>query len=129
MHGLFCRHCICLLSFLRFEGSPTTFVVRVVQRLEILSLTERRSILFSGIYLSGRKTSIGPVAGHAKNPILPFGLAETFCFSPDNAFWNSCIPFSFPWIFRSFIYAINVFFFWYSIKYWNINRLYTIQAD
>ena len=57
-----------------FEGPATTSVLRVVQRLEILSLTERRSILFSGTYLSGRKTAIGAVAGHAKNPILPFGL-------------------------------------------------------
>ena len=57
-----------------FEGPATTSVLRVVQRLEILSLTERRSILFSGTYLSGRKTAVGPVAGHAKNPILPFGL-------------------------------------------------------
>ena len=56
VHGLLCRHCICLSSLL-FEGPPTTSVLRVVQRLEILSLTERRSILFSGIYLSGRKNS------------------------------------------------------------------------
>ena len=57
-----------------FEGPATTSVLRAVQRLEILSLTERRSILFSGTYLSGRKTPIGPEAGHAKNHILPFGL-------------------------------------------------------
>ena len=61
-----------------FEGPPTTSVLRVVQRLEILSLTERRSILFSGTYLSGRKTPIGPVAGHYKNPILPFSLGLNF---------------------------------------------------
>ena len=43
-----------------------------------LSLTETRSILFSGIYLNGRTPPIGPVAGHAKNPILPFGLGLNF---------------------------------------------------
>ena len=63
VHGLFCRHCICLSSLL-FEGPPTTSVLRVVQRLEILSLTDRRSILFSGTYLSGRKTPIGHLASH-----------------------------------------------------------------
>ena len=70
-----------LLSSLLYEGPPTTSVLRVAQRLEILSLTERRSILFSGIYLSGRKPPIGPVAGHAKNPILPFGLGLNFLLS------------------------------------------------
>ena len=34
--------------------------------------------IFSGIYLSGRKTPIGPVASHAKNPIIPFGLGLNF---------------------------------------------------
>ena len=77
VHGLFCRHCICLSSLL-FEGPPTTSVLRVVQRLEILSLTGSRSILFSGTYLSGSQTPIGPVAGHYKNPILPFGLGLNF---------------------------------------------------
>ena len=80
VHGLFCRHFICLSSPL-FEGSLTTSVLRVAQRLEILSLTERRSILFLGIYFNGRKTPIGPVAGHAKNPILPFGLGLNFLLS------------------------------------------------
>ena len=90
VHGLFCRHCICLRS-LMFEGPPTPSVLRVVQRL-VLSLTERRSILFSGTYLSGRKTPVGPEAGHYKNPILPFGLClEAFFFSSDNVFWNSCM--------------------------------------
>ena len=69
-----------------FEGPPTPSVLRVVQRLA-LSLTERRSILFSGTYLSGRKTPMGPEAGHYKNPILPFGLClEAFCFYSDNVF-------------------------------------------
>ena len=90
VHGLFCRHCI-FLSSLMFEGPPTPSVLRVVQRLA-LSLTERRSILFSGTYLSGRKTPMGPEAGHYKNPILPFGLClEAFCFYSDNVFWNSCM--------------------------------------
>ena len=80
VHDPFCRHFICLSSPL-FESSLTTSVLRVAQRLEILSLTERRSILFSGIYLSGCKTPIGPVAGHAKNPILPFGLGLNFLLS------------------------------------------------
>ena len=31
-------------------------------------------MLFSGTYLSGCKTPIEPVAGHYKNPILPFSL-------------------------------------------------------
>ena len=31
VHGLFCRHCICLSSLL-FKGLPTTSVLRVVQR-------------------------------------------------------------------------------------------------
>ena len=57
-----------------------------------VSLTKRRSILFSGTYLSGRKTPTGPVAGHYKNPILPFGLdLKAVCFFSDNVFWNSCI--------------------------------------
>ena len=76
-----------LLSSLLFEGPPTTSILRVVQRLEILSLTERRSILSSGTYLSARKTPIGPVAGHYQNPILPFGLGlKAFCFPSDNVF-------------------------------------------
>ena len=50
-----------------------------------VSLTKRRSILFSGTNLSGRKTHTGPVAGHYKNPILPFGLGlKAFYFSSDN---------------------------------------------
>ena len=61
-----------------FEGPPTTSVLRVAQSLEILSLTESRSILFSGTYLSGRKTPIGPVVGHYKNTTLPFGLGLNF---------------------------------------------------
>ena len=76
VHGLFCRHRICLSSLL-FQGPPTISVLTVVQRLETLSLTERRSILFSGP-LNGRETPIGPVAGHYKNPILPFGLVLNF---------------------------------------------------
>ena len=85
-------HCICLSSLL-FEGSPATSDLREVQRLEILSLTKRRFVLFSGTNgLSGRKTPIGPVAGHYKNPKAPFGLGlKAFCFSSDNVFWNSCI--------------------------------------
>ena len=82
-HDLFCCHCICLSSLL-FEGPPTTSVLRVVQRLEILSLTERCSILFSGTDVSGCKTPIGPVAGHYKNPTLPFGLG--FLVFSDNIF-------------------------------------------
>ena len=58
-----------LSNHLCFKSCPT---------LRNFSLTERRSILFSGIYLSGRKSPIGPVAGHAKNPILPFGLGLNF---------------------------------------------------
>ena len=43
------------------------------------TLTYRKTfILFSGTYLSGRKTPVGPVAGHCKNPILPFGLGLNF---------------------------------------------------
>ena len=50
-----------------------------------VSLTKRRSILFSGTNLSGRKTHTGPVAGHYKDPILPFGLGlKAFYFSSDN---------------------------------------------
>ena len=37
-----------------------------------------------GPYWSGRKTPTGPVAGHYKNPILPFGLGlKAFFFSSD----------------------------------------------
>ena len=62
-----------------FEGpAPTTSVLRVVQHLEILSLPESRSILFSATYLSGSQTPIGPVAGHYKNPVLAFGLGLKF---------------------------------------------------
>ena len=68
---------IICLSSLPFQGPPTISVLTVVQRLGTLSLTERRSILFSGP-LNGRETPIGPVAGHYKNPILPFGLVLNF---------------------------------------------------
>ena len=54
-----------------FEGALTTSVLRVVQRL-VVSLTARRSILFLGTYLSGRKTPMGPVAGHYKKSHITF---------------------------------------------------------
>ena len=55
-------------NHLCFKSCPTELLSR---------LTERRSILFSGP-LSGRKTPIGPLAGHYKNPILPFSLGLNF---------------------------------------------------
>ena len=78
---------------LLFEGSPNTSVWRVVQRSEILSLFIQKDVP----YCSQGHTwvvaqSLGPIASHSNNPILPFGLgSKAFCFSSDNVFWNSCI--------------------------------------
>ena len=48
-------------------------------------MTNKISDQFSGVIVCQQKTDL-------KQPTLPCGLVlKTFCFSPDNVFWNSCI--------------------------------------
>ena len=69
---------LCICAYALVTARYVFTVVGASTILHILSPTERRSILFSVTYLSGRKTPKGRVADHY-NPILPFGLPTTFC--------------------------------------------------